>query len=112
MIADPHQDAHVLVVDRDGTKLAVAVRPSLSLMEVLKHEVGLDIDAVCGGHAICGTCHVYVDESHASLLADPDELELEMLEQLTFTTDRSRLACQIPCDERLAGIVLELAPKE
>jgi ferredoxin, 2Fe-2S len=102
----------VLATDRDGTQHAVGLRAGQSLMRTLKYDGGLDIEAICGGNAICGTCHVYVDAEWYDRLPEPEELEAELLDQLIFTTATSRLACQVRCALDIAGLRVTLAPQE
>ncbi|MBC7921715.1 MAG: 2Fe-2S iron-sulfur cluster binding domain-containing protein [Ferruginibacter sp.] len=78
---------------------------NLNLMEVLK---GSDypIQGTCGGLALCATCHVEVLESGA--LRPPSDQELDMLDSLPSLTNHSRLACQLPIDQRLAGLIVRI----
>ncbi|TGE14689.1 2Fe-2S iron-sulfur cluster-binding protein [Hymenobacter elongatus] len=81
---------------------------ALSLMEVLKAS-GYDIQATCGGMALCGTCHVEVLAGPA--LDEPSDDELAMLESLPIMTQGSRLSCQIRITNRLDGLVVRLMPQ-
>ena len=80
----------------------------LSLMEVLKAS-DYDIQATCGGMALCGTCHVEV--LAGPLLAEPSDEEMYMLESLPILTDGSRLSCQVKITPNLDGLVLRLMPQ-
>ena len=102
----------VLATDREGRQHAVALRSGQSLMRTLKYDGGLDIEAICGGNAICGTCHVYVDADWYDRLPEPEDLEAELLDQLVFTTATSRLACQVRGGPDIAGLRVTLAPQE
>jgi 2Fe-2S ferredoxin len=102
----------VLATDREGKQHAVALRSGQSLMRTLKYDGGLDIEAICGGNAICGTCHIYVDADWYDRLPEPEDLEAELLDQLVFTTATSRLACQVRCGPDIAGLRVTLAPQE
>lgn len=78
----------------------------LSLMEILKsHEY--PIEATCGGMALCATCHIEL-VSDTPLREAGDE-EWLMLESLPNFTDRSRLACQIPIEPEIDGLIIRLA---
>jgi len=102
----------VLATDRETKEHAVALTAGQSLMETLKYDGKMDIEAICGGHAICGTCHVYVDPDWYPRLPEPEEMEVELLEQLVFTKENSRLACQVVCEPSLSGLMVTLAPQE
>jgi 2Fe-2S ferredoxin len=80
---------------------------SLSLMEVLKAN-GYDIQATCGGMALCATCHVEVLAGPA--LDEPGDEEMYMLETLPVLNAGSRLSCQIRITSRLDGLVVRLVP--
>lgn len=80
----------------------------LSLMEVLKASE-YDIQATCGGMALCGTCHIEVLAGPA--LDEPSDEELYMLESLPVMSQGSRLSCQVRVTPRLDGLVLRLMPQ-
>ena len=81
----------------------------LSLMEILKAD-GYDIQATCGGMALCGTCHVEVLAGPE--LPEPGDDELAMLESLPVMTQGSRLSCQIRINPRIDGLVVRLMPQD
>lgn len=89
-------------------KLEAPTDMGLSVMEVLKaHE--LEVQAMCGGMAICATCHVEVLESGE--LPEQSEDEAYMLESLPHATPNSRLSCQIRVSSDLDGMVLRIMPE-
>ncbi|HEX8425655.1 2Fe-2S iron-sulfur cluster-binding protein [Hymenobacter sp.] len=80
----------------------------LNLMELLKAS-GYDIQATCGGMALCGTCHIEVLAGPD--LDEPGDDEMAMLESLPILSSGSRLSCQIRITERIDGLVLRLMPQ-
>ena len=98
------------VTDRDESHNIVdaPVDMNLNLMEVLKGS-GYDIQATCGGMALCSTCHVYVLSDHE--LNEPTEDEEDMLDQAFDVMENSRLGCQIKITEKLHGLKVKLAPQ-
>lgn len=107
--ASPDKAVHVEVEDRDGVVHPIDVPGDLGLnmMEVCK-AAGLPVEGICGGIALCGSCHVYV-------LGDRDtgertEDEEHMLDQLPDSTERSRLSCQLRADDGIDGLRIRLAP--
>ncbi len=78
----------------------------LSLMEVLKGS-GYDIEAVCGGMALCATCHCHILEN-MDKLDEPSDDEWDMLDTLPVVEDNSRLSCQIPISEAIDGLKLRV----
>lgn len=54
---------------------------------------GIHIEHACGGSCACTTCHVIVKDGKKNLI-EPDEDELDRLDQAPGLTLSSRLACQ------------------
>ena len=100
------------VIDNKGTMRTIEVPEdiNLSLMEVLRASE-YAIEATCGGMALCATC--YVEVVHGmDQLAERTDAELDMLDTLPSSNDRSRLACQIRIDERLQNVVLQVKSEQ
>ena len=72
---------------------------------------GIAIEASCNGLAACSTCHVYVEEGFAGLLARPDALEEDMLDLVAAPRENSRLCCQIRVTPDCEGMSLTM-PEE
>ena len=67
----------------------------------------------CGGQAMCATCHVYVHPEYLDRLAPIDEDEEEMLEDTAAPRlERSRLGCQVPLDDTLPEIHVDVPPTQ
>ena len=98
----------IKVIDFDGSLNVIEIPTgiSLSLMEALK-ACGYDIQATCGGMALCATCHINV-LSGLGNIPPAGDAELEMLDSLPVITAGSRLSCQIRVDTFLEGIELQL----
>jgi ferredoxin len=79
----------------------------LNLMEFLKATGHEQIEGMCGGMALCATCHIRLLDSDASLSAINDD-EAAMLETLPVIFDNSRLACQVKLNEQLSALKIEL----
>lgn len=71
-----------------------------------------EIEALCGGGASCGTCHVYVGEGWLERLPPPSRDEDELLGFSDWRQANSRLSCQIRFDETLDGIAVTVAPED
>ncbi len=101
---------NLFVADENGEKLKIEVPTDmgLSVMEVLKANE-LDVQAMCGGMAICATCHVEVLES--GTLPEPSDDEAYMLESLPHATSSSRLSCQLRVSPELDGLVVRIMPE-
>ncbi|MGV0806578.1 2Fe-2S iron-sulfur cluster-binding protein [Mycolicibacterium setense] len=99
----------VVFVQPDGSKQEVEAVDGQSVMQVARANLVPGIVAECGGELSCATCHVFVDESWASLLPSPTDDEAEMLEVAAEEpTEFSRLCCQLRFDASLDGIVVNL----
>lgn len=63
---------------------------------------------LCGGMAMCHTCHCYaINEVD---LPEKKEAELGTLSRLPNIKPNSRLSCQIPVTKDLEGLEIEIAP--
>lgn len=80
---------------------------NLNLMEVLRAS-GYPIEATCGGMALCATCYVEVLQDQANL-RERTGAELDMLDTLPSSNDRSRLSCQIKIDRDLQNAVFKIS---
>ena len=73
------------------------------------HDLGIDIESVCGGRGTCGKCKVRIEEgiSRGESLSPLNEAERKVL---TFKQqgDRYRLACQA----RIQGDLVVFVPEE
>jgi ferredoxin len=98
----------ISVEDKSGVIKTVEIPTDmgLNLMEALKANE-YDIEATCGGMALCATCHIRVVEGLENLLTQGDA-ELDMLETLPFVYQNSRLSCQIQVNEQLDGLKIKI----
>jgi 2Fe-2S ferredoxin len=95
---------------RDGTTDTVDAKVGRSLMLNIRKPG--QIQAICGGEASCGTCHVYVAEDWVDRLP-PIKPEEEII--LAFSDWRrpdSRLSCQIQVTDALDGLAVTVAPED
>ena len=97
-----------VVEDRNGERKDVEVPEeiNLSLMEVLRAS-DYNIEATCGGMALCATCHVEVLTNNTSL-PELNEAELYILDSLPNSTPVSRLACQLRICAAIEGMVFKI----
>jgi 2Fe-2S ferredoxin len=90
--------------------LEIPLGIELSLMEVLKGE-GYEIEATCGGMALCATCRVQVLNAEELNIKVACDDELAMLENLPCYTGNCRLSCQIRISESMDGLMIKF-PEE
>ena len=97
---------NITVIDREGEphELEAPTDMNLNLMEVCKM-YELPVKGTCGGMALCSTCHVYVESSHA--LPEMQDAEADMLDQAFFVEDNSRLGWVIifGSDDRIVKFI-------
>jgi len=83
---------------------------------VMRGAVVNSVDGIvgrCGGGAMCGTCHVYVDEQSQVPLPEMHAVEDELLyDTASERKDNSRLSCQLPVTDAIDGLVVNLPLKQ
>lgn len=103
----------VTLVEDDGRRHELAVKPGRSLMRTAVDAGVEGIAADCGGCMTCATCHVYVDDSWLERLPPPSAEESEMLQMTAATREASsRLSCQITLTDELDGLLVRLPPTQ
>ena len=101
------------LIAHDGAQRTIQARVGQSLMRAAVDAGEEGIAADCGGCLNCATCHVIVDAGWADRvgpLLDDEGYMLEMTAAPQQPT--SRLSCQIPLDETLDGLVVQLPDKQ
>lgn len=101
----------IIAKDRNQQVVEFEAVTGTSLMEALRDTAGMDVAAICGGACSCATCHVYIAPSWLDKLPEQQTDELELVEFLDAYRENSRLSCQIPITDALAGLEVELAPE-
>ena len=98
----------ITVIDREGNphELEGPTDMNLNMMELCK-AYALPVEGVCGGMALCASCHMYVLSDHE--LPPPSSSEEDMLDQAFLVEQNSRLGCQIRLAPELDGLVVRLA---
>ena len=103
-------DININIIDRERNKHSIVVPTdmNMNLMEACK-SYEFPIEGICGGMAMCASCHVYVNSD--SLLDDVSEDEKAMLAEAFNIKSSSRLGCQIQITKELDGMTFEIAPE-
>ncbi|GGD55924.1 2Fe-2S iron-sulfur cluster-binding protein [Croceicoccus mobilis] len=102
----------LVVVNREGEERTVEVETGLSVMEAIRDNGFDELLALCGGCCSCATCHVYVDESFSAKLPAMSEDEDDLLDSSDHREGNSRLSCQIPITDDMAGMKVTIAPED
>lgn len=100
----------VNIIDRDGVTHALEAPTdmNMNIMEVCR-SYELPVEGRCGGMAMCATCQCYLESS--TVLPEPSDAEIAMLDEAFHVKVNSRLGCQIHITPEIDGIVLRLAPE-
>ena len=103
-------EININIIDRERNKHSIIVPTdmNMNLMEACK-SYEFPIEGICGGMAMCASCHVYVNSD--SLLNDISEDEKAMLSEAFNIKSSSRLGCQIQITKELDGMTFEIAPE-
>lgn len=99
----------ITVTDQEGNihSLICPVDMGLTLKDICK-VYDLPMEAMCGGMAMCATCHCYI-LTNASSLTEKNDIEEALLSELFTTEVNSRLACQIYLTGQMDGLSVEIA---
>jgi 2Fe-2S ferredoxin len=105
--------AKVTFVCPAGRRREITAPLGMNLMRIAITNGIDEILAECGGSAVCGTCHVYVEAQMLSLL--PPMTQAEDATLAATASERlptSRLCCQLVITPELDGLVLHLPPDQ
>ena len=102
----------ITIIDRAGAERSVDAASGLTVMEIVRDNGFDELLALCGGCCSCATCHVYVDDSSAGDLPEMSEDENDLLDSTSSRQTNSRLSCQLPVTETLAGLRVTIAPED
>lgn len=93
----------------DGTKVTCEAEPGETAMQVAIRNNVDGIVAECGGSAMCGTCHVYVESDDTDGLPPPSADENALLEFVACERRaNSRLSCQLKLSEGAGNLVVRV----
>ena len=103
-------DIKIHIIDRDQKQHSIIVPTdmNMNLMEACK-SYEFPVEGICGGMAMCASCHVYVKSEN--LLENISDNEQAMLSEAFHIKSNSRLGCQILITEDLNGLEFEIAPE-
>ena len=98
---------NIIIIDQEETehKIELDENCGLNLMEVCKTN-NIDVEGVCGGMALCATCHCLIESDHE--LDKKQDAEIAMLNQCFNLEKNIRLACQIQVTEKIDGLRIRL----
>jgi 2Fe-2S ferredoxin len=93
----------------DGRATVLDIPAPNTVMRGAKTDNVEDIEALSGGSAQCGTCHVCIDEANTLPLPEMHESQDDVLHRAAGPRrETSRLSCQIPIPDESDGLVVHL----
>ena len=108
------QDVTLYITDRTGKRheIVAPTDMNMNIMEVIRaYELAEEgTVGICGGMAMCASCQCYVLNDVISIERNPDEEA--MLDEAYHVKENSRLGCQIPVTDPIAGLEIEIAPEQ
>lgn len=106
--------AKVTYIEDNGTEHTIDVPNGTTLMEAAVKQGIPGIDGDCGGACACATCHVHVDPTWIDKVGrlKEGEAEAELLQFAEGASEYSRLACQIPMEAAMEGLVLHVPAQQ
>lgn len=108
------QDVTVYITDRNGVRHDVQAPTdmNLNIMELIRmYELAEEgTIGICGGMAMCASCQCYILNDILKTPRNDDEEAI--LSEAYHVKPNSRLGCQIPIKEEIAGLELEIAPEQ
>ncbi|KAF7685517.1 Adrenodoxin like protein [Cucumispora dikerogammari] len=82
--------------------------PPITLLD-LAHKNSIPLEGACEGSLACSTCHIkFLNENTYNLYNTPSDKEYDLLDGAFNPSMFSRLACQIPVDERLNNVFISI----
>ncbi|NIF06190.1 2Fe-2S iron-sulfur cluster binding domain-containing protein [Chryseobacterium sp. Tr-659] len=99
----------ITVTDQSGIQhiLLCPLEMGLTLKDICK-AYELPMEAMCGGMAMCATCHCFV-LNETIPLPEKNDIEEALLSELFNSDITSRLACQIHLTANMDGLAVKIA---
>jgi 2Fe-2S ferredoxin len=102
----------ITVINQAGEESTIDAPTGRTLMEVIRDNGFDELLALCGGCCSCATCHVHIDPEFAAQLPTMSEDENDLLDSSDHRNAESRLSCQIPVTEDMAGLRVTIAQED
>jgi len=98
------------ITNRAGVEASVATQAGRTLMDLLRER--REVEAMCGGEAVCATCHVHIAEEWIAVVGEASGFEADLLDSSIERLPNSRLSCQVVIADEMDGLALRVAPAE
>lgn len=109
------EDIKITIIDREGQTHVIDAPTDMgmNMMEVVRayELVEEGTFGICGGMLMCASCQCYmINGEEVELPEMGDEEDSLLASDARNVKPTSRLSCQIPADEKVEGLVFEIAP--
>lgn len=102
----------ITVINQSGEETTIDAPTGRTLMEVIRDNGFDELLALCGGCCSCATCHVHLDTSFMDKVPAMSDDENDLLDSSDHRNEFSRLSCQIPVTDDLAGLRVTIAQED
>ena len=102
----------ITVVNQSGEESSVEATVGRTLMETIRDSGFDELLALCGGCCSCATCHVHIDPAFMDKIPAMSEDENDLLDSSDHRNEFSRLSCQVPVTDALAGLKVTIAQED
>ena len=102
----------LVIVNRAGEEKEVDAQAGLSLMEAIRDNGFDEMLALCGGCCSCATCHVHIDPAFMDKMPKLGDDENDLLDSSDHRNEFSRLSCQVPISDALAGLRVTISQED
>lgn len=102
----------ITVINQSGEETTIDAPTGRTLMEVIRDNGFDELLALCGGCCSCATCHVHLDTSFMAKVPAMSDDENDLLDSSDHRNEFSRLSCQIPVTDDLAGLKVTIAQED
>lgn len=102
----------ITVINQSGEETTIDAPTGRTLMEVIRDNGFDELLALCGGCCSCATCHVHLDTSFMDKVPAMSDDENDLLDSSDHRNEFSRLSCQIPVTDDLAGLKVTIAQED
>ena len=96
----------ITFVLKDGTECSAKFQAGETILQAAE-KAGIKMHSFCDGQGICGACHVIVENLNDKL-PSVSEKEQDVLDRVTGSNMRSRLACQVILNDSLDGLRVKI----
>lgn len=103
---------HIKIVNQAGEAREIDAAVGRTLMEVIRDNGFNEMLALCGGCCSCATCHIHIAPGFIDKIPEMTEDENDLLDSSEHRDAYSRLSCQVPITDAIAGMTVTIAQED